>query len=117
MLEMPAVPEPGVHEADGHGTFAHGRSHAFDRSTSYVSRREHAGSAGLEQVRLVPELLWSALPRRAGGVVPGKYETTIIEGELAFEPARIRLGADEDEEIPRLEPWYEGETTFGLAVP
>src|ERR1700682_3924332 len=38
-----------VYEADGHGSFAHGRRHALDRAASNVAGCEDAGPAGLEQ--------------------------------------------------------------------
>jgi hypothetical protein len=103
MLEMPATLKPRVYEANGHGPFAHCRCHPLDRSASHVSRREHAGLAGFEQVRFVAVLSSRAIFCRASGIAPSEDEPTIVERELIPEPVRTGLSTDEYEELARLE--------------
>ena len=100
---MPIVLEPRVHEADGHRPLAYSRSHTFDRSARNISCREHAGQAGLQQMRFVSGILPLTISRGAGGA-PGEHEPAVVECELIPEPARMRLRADEDEELARLDP-------------
>src|SRR5215207_1944526 len=103
MSGMPIVLEPRVHEADGHRPLAYSRSHTFDRSAPNVSCREHPGQAGLQQIRFVSGLLPLAISRGAGSA-PGEHEPAVVECELLPEPARMRLRADKDEELARLDP-------------
>lgn len=63
---MPIVLEPRVHEADGHRPLAYSRSHTFDRSAPNVYCGEHAGQAGLQQIRFVSGILPLTISRGAG---------------------------------------------------
>src|ERR1700674_5016850 len=75
-----------VYEADGHGSFAHGRRHALDRAASNVACCEDAGPAGLEQKGSATERPSLVLGPVEDGAGPGEDEAVIVEPELASEP-------------------------------
>src|ERR1700731_3591738 len=66
-----------VYEADGHGSFAHGRRHALDRAASDVAGCEDAGPAGPEKGSATerPSLVLGPVEDGAG---PGEDEVVIV---------------------------------------
>src|SRR6185437_3566464 len=88
-----------VHEGDRHAALADGRRHALDGPEADVAAGEDAGDARLEQVRVALELpAVGARQLRAGEHVPAP-----VAGDLRRQPARLGVGADQDEEAARLE--------------
>ena len=73
-------------------TFADGGRNTLCRAGSHVADGENAGSAGLEQKR-------AALHRRRREVATGHHKPLVICFDAALEPNRIRIGADEKEEV------------------
>src|ERR1700722_17136645 len=85
-----------MHELDGDGALAYGRGAALDRAVADVASDEDAGDAGLEQVGVAIEL-----PHVFGvrlQIRPGEDEALGIAGDAGGQPARLGLGADEDED-------------------
>ena len=87
-----------VHHADGHGPLAHRGGHPSDGPAAHVPGGEHARAAGLERQRAAHEVPAVGVDRRGHRVRAGQDEAPLVHGELALQPARVRLGADEHEQ-------------------
>src|SRR5919109_2845923 len=81
-------------EGDRHAAFADSGSDAFHRGRAHVAAGEDAGDARLEKVRVALEL-----PASGGGDVrTGEDIAAPVELDLRWQPRRLRIGADEQEE-------------------
>jgi hypothetical protein len=80
----------------GHGPFTDRRGYALDGATAHVADTEDPGPAGFEEQGFRPAGV--PLPQRY--VWAGEEKSMIVSGELAIEPLRAGLGANEDEERP-----------------
>ena len=66
-------------EGDGHAAFAHSTRYPFDGVMAYVTRREHAGQAGLQWKRVAAEF-------PGGEVAPGADIAAWIPLQISWEP-------------------------------
>src|SRR4029453_7579783 len=85
-------------EVEHDGTFTDTIGNTADRSIADVADGKDAGHAGFEQVRIAVEFP----PRRALAaseeICAGEEEAFTVAAHNAFQPIRMRLRADKDEE-------------------
>src|SRR5262245_12504836 len=89
-----------MNEGDRDRSLAHGRRDALDIAAAHVSNREDTWTTRFEQIGRPGQrplrgrqLVWRQ-------VRTGFDEALVVEYEAAGEPARIRIGAGHDEDVP-----------------
>src|SRR5215210_6502333 len=88
-----------VHERNRQAALAHGRSDALDRAGANVAARKDARHARLEEVAIAVEV-----PIATGTHVrSGEHVAVPVECELGWEPARLGVCTDEQEQPAGLE--------------
>src|SRR3954469_14864141 len=90
-----------MHEMDGDGTLADGRSHAFDVIGANVANGEDAGEIRLEHLRRTGQRPSRRFVSRIGGyeVTSGENEAFVVESDAAPQPFGPRRSASHDEHV------------------
>jgi hypothetical protein len=83
------------------GAVADRAAHALDRAGAHVAHGERAAHAGLERVGHAARQHAAVLA--GDGVGAGQHEAVLVDRHAAaFEPARLGIGADEQEHVAQL---------------
>src|SRR4051812_18642599 len=87
---------------DDRGAFADRRRYALGRTSTHVADREYARQRRLERQRLAftRSMLFAIIIQRE--ICAGAHEAFVVETDAAInQPCRVRIGADEQEQMPR----------------
>ena len=90
--------EGAVHQVNGDGSFADGRSDAFHIAGAHVAHGKHARQAGFEHLRNARQRP-SRLVRGAVEIAPRENESLVVEREAALQPLGARRSARHDEHV------------------
>lgn len=94
---MSVLAEVVVDELDGDRALPDRGGHPLDRPVAHVAGGEDAGQAGLQRQRKAvqqPARRWPAVPKQLRA---GQDEPVPVQLERPGQPARVGLGADQDE--------------------
>ncbi len=76
------------------GAFPHRRRNTLGRARPHVADREHAGAGGLKRQERAGT--WTD---RVAASRPCDHEPFLVHRDASVEPGRIRIGANEEEEV------------------
>src|SRR4051812_13510734 len=82
-----------VNERDGDGTLADGRCDALHVAAAHVTNREHAGQAGLEEVRAARQRPTCRRQVVVGQIRARLDESLLVHRQAVLQPRRVGNGA------------------------